>query len=193
MNRLLLTALVSTGLVASVPAAWAETEGDVPQIVAQAQGHGPQAHQFAHGQPRGQAAFRSPVDRVEAQLAYLKTALKITGAQEAQWNAYAEVRRKHAREAAERMEKFRGQMAERQKGEGPRARPSAVERLERRQQMMAFASTRLSETLAAVKPLYAALSDEQKQIADELLAPRGPRGGQRGPGHRGGHGPRGSA
>lgn len=185
MNKLILAAFVSAGLAAAVPAAQAAE--------AEAEGIGPLAQQFAQRQPSEQRAFRSPVDRVEAQLAYLKTALKITGAQEVQWNAYAEVRRKHAREAAERMEKFRGQIAERQKGEGPRARPSAVERLERRQQMMAFASTRLSETLAAVKPLYAALSDEQKQIADELLVPRGPRGGQRGPGHRGGHGPRGSA
>lgn len=172
MNKLILTALVSAGLAAAVPQAIAQT--------ADAEGGGPQARPFAQRQHPEQRAFRSPTDRVEARLAYLKTALKITGAQEAQWNAFAEVRRKHAREATERMQQFRSRMAERQQG----ARPTAVERMERRQAMLAAASTRLSETLAAAKPLYAALSPEQKQIADELLAPRG-RGGFH---QRGGHG-----
>jgi hypothetical protein len=55
--------------------------------------------------------------------------------------------------------------------------------MERAQTRLAASSTRLNETLAAAKPLYAALSPEQQKVADELLAPRG----HRGPGHRGGH------
>ncbi len=180
MNRLILTALVSAGLAAAAPQAIAQAPG--------AEG-GPQARQHAHGQGQGQRAFRSPTERVEAQLAYLKTALKITSEQEAQWNAFADVRRKQAREATGQMEKFRAQHAEGQK----RTPPTAIERLERRQAMMAVASTRLTETLAAAKPLYAALSPDQQKIADEVLV----RGGRGGPGHRGGghrgHGPRGNA
>ncbi len=177
MNKMILAALVSAGLTAGVPQAIAQAPG--------AEG-GPQARQFAHGQGHGQRAFRSPTDRVEARLAYLKTALKITGEQEAQWNAFADVRRKQARETTARIEKFRAQRAEGQK----RTPPTAIQRMERRQAMMAATSTRLNETLAAAKPLYAALSPDQQKIADEVLAPRG-RGG---PGHRGGHrGPRGRA
>jgi hypothetical protein len=170
MNKLILAALVSTGLATAVPQAIAQSPGAED---------GAQAERHAHAQGHGQRAFRSPTDRVEAQLAYLKTALKITAEQETQWNAFADVRRKQAREMTERIEKFRAQRVEGQK----RTPPTAIERMERRQAMMASASTRLGETLAAAKPLYAALSAEQQKIADDLLAPRG-RGG---PGQRGGH------
>ncbi len=172
MNKLILTALVSAGLAASVPQALAQTAGTES---------GPQARHSMHEQHHGQRAFRSPTDRVEARLAYLKTALKITGDQEGAWNAYADVRRKQARDASQRMEAFRSKTAEAQKG--PRIQPTAIERLERRQGMLSAASTRLNETLAATRPLYAALSVDQKKVADELLAPRA-RGGF---GHHGGH------
>lgn len=171
MNKLILTALVSAGLAAAVPQAMAQTAG--------AEG-GPQARHSAQRQHEGQRAFSSPTDRVEARLAYLKTALKITDAQLPQWNAYAEARRKQAREASQRMQARKAQMAERKKVE----QPTAIQRMERRQAMLAAASTRLSETLAATKPLYAALSPDQQKIADEVLAPRGRGGFQR----RGGHG-----
>jgi septal ring factor EnvC (AmiA/AmiB activator) len=171
MNKLIMTALVSAGLAAAAPQSMAQTAG--------AEG-GPQARQSAQRQHHEQRAFRSPTDRVEARLAFLKTALKITDAQLPQWNAYAETRRKQASEATERMQKFRSQTAERQKG----VQPTAVQRLERRQAMLAAASTRLNETLTATKPLYAALSPDQQKIADEVLAPRARGGFHR----RGGHG-----
>ena len=170
MNKLLLTSLVSAGLAAAVTPAIAQSPA--------AEG-GPQARQFARGPHHGQRAFGSPVDRVEARLAYLRTALKITEAQEPQWKAFAEVRRKQARDAASRIEQFRAKRAERQARGTP---PTAVERMERRQAMLASAQARLAETLAAAKPLYAALSPDQQRIADELLTPRG-RGGH---GHHGG-------
>lgn len=172
MNNLILTTLVSAGLVMAVPQSVAQTAGP--------EGGGPQARHFAQRQHDQQRAFRSPVDRAEARLAYLKTALKITDAQQPQWNAFAEARRKQAREANERMQARKSQMAERQKG----ARPTAIQRMERRQAMLAAASARLNETLVATKPLYAALSPEQQKIADEVLAPRGRSGLHR----RGGHG-----
>jgi hypothetical protein len=182
MKSPILTALLSAGLAAAAPQAFAQgAESPQPQVVAQAEGAGPQARQSARGQSHGKRAFRSPTDRAEARLAYLKTALKITGEQEAQWNAFADVQRKQAREAGERMEKFRAQRTEGQK----RTPPTAIERMERRQAMMATVSTRLNETLAAAKPLYAALSPDQQKVADEVLASRGRGGhGQRG-GHRG--------
>jgi hypothetical protein len=68
-----------------------------------------------------------------------------------------------------------------------RKRPTAIERLERQQAFMATASTRIGERLTVQKPLYAALSPEQQQIADQVLAEG--RGGKRGGhGRHGGHG-----
>jgi hypothetical protein len=171
MNNLFTSTLVSVALAAVAPLAAAQAMGpaaDAPQ------------GQYAQRDDQGKRAFRLPSERVEARLAYLKTALKITGAQQAQWEAFAEVQRRHARAADERLKAKREGRAQRPQGE----RPNAVERLERRQQMLAVQSQRLGELIAAAKPLYAALSPEQKQIADELLAPRPGHGGFR---HRGPH------
>ena len=171
MNKLLMSTLVSAGLIAA----------SALPVFAQAPaagGDGPQARQFARGQHQEQRAFRLPSERAEARLAYLKTALKITDAQQTQWDAFANTLRKQARESDKRVQERRSSTAGREKG----ARPTAIQRMERGQARMATASARLGETLAAAKPLYAALSPDQQKIADELLAPRG-RGG---PGHRGG-------
>src|SRR5690606_28387673 len=57
---------------------------------------------------------------------------------------------------------------------------SAVERLERRSDAMKRFAAASDRYLEALKPLYASLSDEQKQVADQLLGSR--HGGQH---HRG--------
>ena len=161
MNKLITGTLVSIGLAAAAPLALSQTAAPAAEAP-----HGEHAQRHQHGD----RAFRMPSERVEARLAYLKTALKITAGQEAQWNAFAEVQRKHAREADQRITERRAQMQERHAKGTP---PSAVERLEFRQKMLAAQSQRLNELLAAGKPLYAALSPEQQKIADTLLAPRG--------------------
>lgn len=172
MNKLILTTLVSASLAAAAaPLAYAQSASPAPE--------GPRAERYAHRGPHGERAFRLPSERMEARLAYLKTALKITDAQQAQWDAFADALRKQAREADQRIQSHRAQMAEGRRD----AAPTAIERLERRQARLAAASARLSETLVAAKPLYAALSPEQQKIADELLAPRGHRALR----HRGGH------
>lgn len=160
MNKLITSSLVSIGLAATAPLAVAQTADQVAQA--------PQAR-HAQRHQQGERAFSLPSERIEARLAYFKTALKITDAQQSQWDAFAGVLRKHAKEADGRMQKRRAQMAQR----GERARPTAIERMERRQQRLAVASTRLNEVLEAGKPLYAALSPEQQQVADRLLASRG--------------------
>jgi len=172
MKKLILSTLVSASLAASAAApALAQTAG--------AEGAGPQARHSAQ-RHHEQRAARLPSERVEARLAYLKTALKITDAQQPQWDAFADTLRKQARTADERMQARRAQMAEGRKG----TPPTAIERMEFAKTRLAASSARLDETLAAAKPLYAALSPKQQKVADELLASRGPRG----PGHRGGHG-----
>jgi len=129
-------------------------------------------------------AFGLPSERVEARLAYMKTALKISDAQVPQWEAFANVVRKHAKQGDERVEARRARMEQAKAQGGERPRLTAIERLERRQQLLTAAAARLAELLTVQKPLYAALSPEQQQVADEVFAPRFHRGRHRG-GRRG--------
>jgi len=104
--------------------------------------------------------FRLPSERIEPLLAYLKAALKITDAQTKQWNAFADVLRKQSKD---RDAKITAMMAYRD------AKFTAIDRMEHREKAMTDAAAELSERLAAAKPLYASLSDDQKQIADEFV------------------------
>lgn len=164
MSKLVTTTLVSLALAAAAP-------------LAAAQATAPDASQPRQAQrpDHGKRDARLPSERVEARLAEAKAKLKITSAQEAQWNAFADVTRKHAKAADETIKTMRD-------GQRSQQKLTAVERLERRQKFAATQSQRLTEVLAAAKPLYAALSAEQKAIADDLLTPRRGHGGR---GHRG--------
>jgi len=167
MKKLVVSTLLSATLVVA------------PLAIAQSGESAPHARHGAAAQPHGERAFRMPSERVEARLAYLKTALRITDAQQPQWDAFANTLRKQAREMDVRIEARRAQRAQ----SGRDGRVTAIERLERRQQRLELASSRLNEIVAAAKPLYAALTPEQQKVADELLAQRhrGMRHGQ----HRG--------
>jgi hypothetical protein len=128
-----------------------------------------------------QRAFARPTERVEARLAYIKTALKISPMQEPQWQAYADVVRRHAQDAEQRLLARRADKAARAPGQ----RPNAIERLERVQSFHAATVTRINALLAVEKPLYAALSPDQQKVADVVLNRRS--GFQRGARHlRGG-------
>jgi hypothetical protein len=118
-----------------------------------------------HG-PRGErGAFMRPTERIEARLAYVKTALKITNAQQPQWDAYANLARKNAQEMEQRFQSGRAGEPERSRDQ----RANTIERLERQQSLHAQAVTRIAQRLEVEKPLYAALSPEQKKVADEVL------------------------
>ena len=112
--------------------------------------------------------FSRPTERVEARLAYAKTALKITDAQQTQWDAYANLVRKNAQD----MEQWFKSMRHGEPGHATHQRPNAIERLERAQSFHAEAVTRINRLLAVEKPLYAALSPEQQKVADVVLNPR---------------------
>jgi periplasmic protein CpxP/Spy len=185
MNKVLLATLVSA--VFAAPAVMAQTADVAPEFDVLAQA-APQAGPAGAGAQRPmheRRAFVKPSERVEARLAYVRTALKITPAQQTQWEGFANVLRKHARDMDQRFEQFRAQREQGAGRPGPR-QVSAIERLERRQQRMAQRSARLSEVLAAAKPLYASLSPEQKVVADDMLSRQGHRGHRRH--HRGMHG-----
>jgi len=176
MNKLLVTALMSAGLLGTAPLVIAQTaspQGDTQQVRP-----GPRAgHMHRHAHVR-------PTERVEARLAYIRTALKITDAQQPQWEAFANVLRKQAQQTEQFMQTRHTERAQAPGGQRPQV--TAIDRLERRQKMMTLASQRLDEVIAAAKPLYASLSPDQQKIADDMIAKRG-RGGFGHGGHRGMH------
>ncbi|MGP1676997.1 MAG: Spy/CpxP family protein refolding chaperone [Giesbergeria sp.] len=126
--------------------------------------------------------FSRPTERVEARLAYVRTALKISQAQQSQWDAYANLVRKNSKEREQRFKSRRtGERARTQQ-----QRPNAIERLEKAQSLHAEAVTRINQLLAVEKPLYAALSPEQQKVADVVLNRRS--GSQHGRAMAGRHG-----
>lgn len=181
-----------TTLVAACLVAFASTT-----VLAQTPAAKPQAGRHAHSGME-QRPFSKPSERVEARLAYQKTALKITDAQTPQWNAYAEFARKQAKDMEQRFEKMREGMRSQRDPEGRGAqggpsqqRPNAIESLERRQGLHAEAIRLINERLAVQKPLYAVLSPEQQKVADTVLNPRMGRAGPGGRSERGDHDHRG--
>jgi hypothetical protein len=112
--------------------------------------------------------FSRPTERVEARLAYEKTALKITDAQQSQWDAYVNFARKNAQDMEQRFKSMRSGKQEHLEHQ----RPNAIERLEIAQSFLADAATQINQLLAVEKPLYAALSPEQQKVADVVLNPR---------------------
>lgn len=188
MNRVLRAAMISSCLVA-----FATSAG----VIAQTTAVPPPPGASAPDQKMERRAFSRPTERVEARLAYIRTALKINERQQSVWDAYASEVRKNAQEMEKRFESMRSAM----RGAGPGgpgrgpadmapdghggSRLNANERLERMQSFHADALVRLNRRLEVQKPLYAALSPEQQKIADEVLASRG--GPGRGGAGRGGH------
>lgn len=168
MSKLLSSMLLSAGIaLAAAPSA--------------AQDATPAAKEPRAAQPSQRQARALPSERVESRITELKSALKITPAQEPQWNAFADTLRKQARAGDGRVKEHRARA-----DKGAKAAPvTAIQRLEQRQAFMKEASARMDELLATARPLYATLSPEQQKIADDLMARRGGRDGHRpNSGHR---------
>jgi hypothetical protein len=100
------------------------------------------------------------VDHVDGRLAFLKAELKITDAQMPAWSKFAEAMRVNA-----------AAMRENHAAMMPPQGMSAhlPTRLELAEKMMSGHLDALRRIKTAVEPLYAVLSDEQKETADELL------------------------
>jgi hypothetical protein len=101
-----------------------------------------------------------PFQHIEGQIAFYKAELKITDAQANQWNAFADVLRTNA-------DHLRQLMMNAREAQGAVAAP---EQMERRIAMLTALRDAMQAMLAAAKPLYAVLGDEQKKVADELMA-----------------------
>jgi LTXXQ motif family protein len=102
------------------------------------------------------------LERIEGRLAYTKTELKITDAQNAAWNQLADAIRTAAKHHNERM---KGIFA------GNERSKTLPERVEAQEQFMSVRVEEIKLIKTALKNLYAVLSDEQKKEADEVDIP----------------------
>lgn len=96
---------------------------------------------------------------VEARLAYLRSELNLTGEQEEAWKAYAET----AKSRIEAMQEMR-QSIMKVMGSG-----TALERMNARIQGIEAVLASMKQLQPATEKLYAALTDDQKNIADQLI------------------------
>jgi len=108
----------------------------------------------------GSFGARNGENFTEGQLAFLKTELKITSQQMPLWDKYADA----VRQSAKTMYEQHRSLFERDWSQA-----ALPERLDGREQMIALRLETLKATDAALKPLYAALGSEQKEIADQFL------------------------
>ena len=101
-----------------------------------------------------------PFRHIEGGIAFYKAELKITDAQAPQWNAFADALRANAARLRQAM----------MKASEAQEAVAVPEQMERRIVMLGELRDTTQAMLVAAKPLYAALSDEQKKVADELMA-----------------------
>lgn len=106
----------------------------------------------------GQSTCNAAAGRIDDRLAAIKAELKVTHDQEPLWNAYAAAAHDSANAALARCTALASQ----------RASVSLPDRLNQNEQLLAAQLNALRAMAAALKPLYAALSDSQKRSADHL-------------------------
>ena len=100
-----------------------------------------------------------PGQFVEGRIAFLKAQLKITPAQEAQWQQVEAAMRENAKALDQTIATARQN----------HGNTDAVQRLELREQFAKLRADNDARLLAVFKPLYAGLSPEQQQMANQLV------------------------
>jgi protein CpxP len=100
-----------------------------------------------------------PGQIVDGRIAFLKTELKITPAQETQWQQVESAMRENAKNLDQSISTARQN----------RGGMDAVQRLELREQFAKMRADNDARLLTAFKPLYASLSPEQQQMANQLV------------------------
>ena len=121
---------------------------------------------MSQGGMMGQGGFgpgmcAAMASHVDGRLAYQKAELKITDAQEPLWKAYAAAARDNAQGMQGRCTAMMGS-----RGAGGLSLP---DRMDLHEQFMAAQLDSLKAMNKAFKPLYDALSADQKKAADEML------------------------
>jgi hypothetical protein len=138
---------------------------------AMAQGPGRMMDERGWGMWRGGPWERGPdamLDRVEGRLAFIRAELKINEAQTPAWNALADVVRAAAKRHNERMKAlFKG---EAKAGTLP-------ERVAAQEQVLSVRLDEIKQIKGALNALYALLSEEQKNEADDIVLPMAGMGG----------------
>jgi hypothetical protein len=134
----------------------------------------------APGDARG-GRFERGFNRLERRLDYLHERLEIRPSQDTAWRNFSEALRQ---EAATRRNQFQDSFRDEERRLAP---PTAMERLEQRQRMLTGMRDSLDRVIGALRPLYAALDENQRRAADELFPRSGlmDRAGRRGFGPRG--------
>ena len=115
------------------------------------------------GMREGRGMMPPSVPMMEGRLAYVKADLEITDAQTPAWNAYADAVRSRR---TKMLDVHADMMKAKESG-------NAVERMDARIKGLEARLDGLKALKPATEALYAALSDEQKEKADHLLAGRG--------------------
>ena len=117
--------------------------------------------------PAAASAHRAQhLQRVEQRIAYLHSALKITSAQESQWNAFADVMRSNAQS----MDQLFQQRAAADNNR------SALDDMKQYAQITQTHAEDMQKLVTAFEPLYASLSPEQKTLADTTFRQHGREG-----------------
>ena len=128
-------------------------------------GYGPgmmgYGRRWAGGPGGGQGFCSAMLGQVDGRLAYIKAELKITSEQESLWNAYAVAARDRANAMLARCTAVMSHRSG--------ATVSLPDRLDQDEQYMTAQLDALRSMNKSLKPLYAALGDEQKKAADELF------------------------
>ena len=106
------------------------------------------------------------IDRVEGRIAFLRTELKITETQTSAWNAFADALRTNAKKLGE----VRSAMMP-QPGAGQQQAPAMAERLDLQERWLVARLEGTRAIRSAFTKVFAALSDDQKSSANELMAP----------------------
>lgn len=166
VSALALVALAAAGIGAATLAPASAQTNQTTQAAPDKAGH----HQHRKFDPAARARM------TEGRIAYVKTVLGITPAQEQAFNSLADAMRANAKERMAAFEQWRGN----------RDKPkNAVERLEMRAEIGKLRVAGAERVLTAFKPLYASLTPDQQKIADHMFAGHFHRGGMHGGHHRG--------
>ena len=119
------------------------------------------ARQTNPGLPE-QAAVCRVDEHIDGQLGYIKAELKITEAQIAQWNVFADAFRADKEKQAQACKTMQEEVRSMASAPLPDSMKIMADRLSARLES-------LRGMYAAIGPLYASLSQEQKKKADEIM------------------------
>jgi LTXXQ motif family protein len=114
----------------------------------------------------GPDAGMATIDHVEGRIAFLRAELKITETQASAWDAFAAALRMNAQKLGE----VRAAMMP-QPGAGQQPEPTIAARLDLQERWLLARLEGTRTIKSAFTNLYGMLSDHQKKIANELLAP----------------------